>query len=149
MQTTNQLGCNILEMLLAGDLPVLATLRNQLEHTTVRSRNFSGAGFFTHFSVPQEMPTLSTNVNFEIGGLSAEIGGVLCGFILFVRGGAVDFLEGFVYGNEPWPSTPVPERIGYLRHPETGNPRLVECAERDYAALEANLGGRRSDVLEQ
>jgi hypothetical protein len=61
----------------------------------------------------------------------------------------VEQLTSFVYGNEPWPSTPVPERICNLRHPETGNPRLVECAERDYAALEAKLGGRRSDVLEQ
>ena len=45
-------------MLLAGEHPALAVLRDQLAAAEVIEREFSGVGFFTHFRVPACSPRL-------------------------------------------------------------------------------------------
>jgi len=90
-------------MLLDGDDPVLAVLREQLRVATILERRMTGVGFYTNFSVaPAALPVFK-NPSFEIGDVTAQIEGVQhsAGFLLFVRDGFLSFLEGFTY-DEPW-----------------------------------------------
>jgi hypothetical protein len=95
----------VLDKLLAHDGEPFDTLRQQLAHSSVSKREFSGVGFFTHFSVPAQAPVLRNLRDAELGDVEAEITGLQhgAGFLLFVRGSVVSFLEGFSY-DEPWPS---------------------------------------------
>jgi len=71
----------------------------QVAALTVRSRENTGAGFFTHFdvdnsSVTNPLPDLrSLSVEAEVEGLSDGLG-----FILWVKEGRIDFLEGYTFG---------------------------------------------------
>ncbi len=46
----------VMEMLLAGENPVLAILREQFAASDVVNCEFTGAGFYTTFSVPEGAP---------------------------------------------------------------------------------------------
>lgn len=96
----------VMDSLLAGKHPILAALRAQLQAAAILKREFSGVGFFTTFKLPDPYPPLpSVSKNMEIGDVTAEIPGLEggAGFILFVREGGLDFLEGYTFGTEEWP----------------------------------------------
>jgi hypothetical protein len=95
----------VLDKLLAHDGEPFDTLRQQFAHSSVSKREFSGVGFFTHFSVSTEAPVHRDLRDAALGDVETEIAGLQhgAGFLLFVRGGVVSFLEGFSY-DEPWPS---------------------------------------------
>jgi hypothetical protein len=95
----------VMTALLAGDDPILAILRNQYAVATVSDRKFSGVGFFTTYSIPPHLPRVEPH-NFHIGDIHVEVSGVSAGvgIVLFVRDGAIDFLEGFTYDG-PWPDS--------------------------------------------
>jgi hypothetical protein len=90
-------------MLLAGEGPTLEQLRRQLAAATVASREHAGNGLFTSFAVPAEL-RLSFNT-LQLEGVAATITGLQngAGFVLFVRDGVLDFLEGFTH-REEWPA---------------------------------------------
>jgi hypothetical protein len=94
----------IMSMLLVGEHPVLDILRTQLESCTVAKREFTGAGVFVTFSVPETAPQLPQKDSFSFGDVGADIHGLQhgAGFVLWVREGVLDFLEGYTY-DEPWP----------------------------------------------
>ena|SRR5579875_4153130 len=94
----------VLQMLLAGDDPVLITLRCQLKLAKRRSREYTGVGFFTHFDVPKEAPQFSGNPSIKFGDVIAEMDGLQrgAGFLLFIQNGVLSMLEGYTY-EEPWP----------------------------------------------
>jgi hypothetical protein len=94
----------IMSMLLAGDEHPLVALREQVHRASVVNRTFSGCGFFTEFSVPSEVARVDP-LNFEIGDVRLELSGVKhgAGVLLFVRDGVLSMLEGYTYGEEPWP----------------------------------------------
>jgi hypothetical protein len=111
-------------MLLTGDQPVLAALRSQAKRSTVVSREYTGVGFFCHFAVSEETPSLPQTANFELGDVSAEIKGLAqgAGFVLFVRNGRMVTLEGFSY-DEPWPEVADDFVLSYWIEPRTFSPR--------------------------
>lgn len=82
----------------------LQILAQQTEKATVGKRDFTGAGFFTHFDVSPDCPLLVGMPSFTFGDVQAEIDGIAhgAGFLLFVRNGKIDCLEGYTY-DEPWP----------------------------------------------
>jgi hypothetical protein len=93
----------VLDKLLAGDHPVLKALRGQADGARLSSRELTGAGFFCVFEVfGPPLPT--SHRNFEIGDVNARIEGLShgAGFVLFVRDGRLNMLEGYSY-EEPWP----------------------------------------------
>ncbi len=139
MTSPNELERKLAQSLLQGDHPSLLVLRAQWDLASVKSREFSGAGFFTNFTLPETAPNLGQNINFEIGDVNGDISGVACGFLLFVRSGLIDFLEGHVWGGERFPLTPVIDRLYFVRHEDANNPRLVESPVRDYEALVRKL----------
>ena len=98
----------VLDAILEGDHPTLDILRAQARRMVLESREFSGAGFFLDFVVPEELAAPIPDA--VIGDVTAEIPGLRhgAGFLLFIRNGRISFLEGFSYG-EDWP----PEVTGY------------------------------------
>jgi hypothetical protein len=135
MTAPNELEQQLAQSLLQGDHPSLSVLRAHWSVATVKSREFSGAGFFTNFSIPAQAPNLGLSVNFEIGDVNGVVSGVACGFLLFVRGGLVDFLEGHVWGDQQFPANPVIDRLSFVRHKDANDPMLVESPARDFEAL--------------
>jgi hypothetical protein len=97
----------VMDRLLAGDSPALKTLRQQLAVASVSNREFSGIGFFTHFLVPETVERLAGNGNLTLD-VFADLEGVEsgAGFILFIKDGALDMLEGYVQVGK-WPDVPV------------------------------------------
>lgn len=104
-----ELERRVMEMLLAGDHPMLETLRQQFQHANVAKREYTGVGFFTHFEVPADVRRLPNNRSFELRdvfGASPDGPQREFGFILFIRDGVIDFLEGFTfYDRFPQPET--------------------------------------------
>jgi len=82
-------------------------LLQQYAVAEVVSREFTGHGFFTDYSVPSITCVLPNSENIELGCLG-ELEGVRngVGFILFIREGVIQTLEGYTY-EEEWP-----EKIG-------------------------------------
>jgi hypothetical protein len=131
----NELERNVLAMLLAGDHPVLAVLREQFAVVDVESREFSGAGFFTELRVPPSARRLEGHPRLIIGDVYAEVSGLErpVGFLLFVSGGALDMLECFIHDDQ-WP-TPPPTlvRAYYVRTRERSE--VVEAPSRDLQSV--------------
>jgi hypothetical protein len=96
----------VLEKLLQKHGQPFDTIRDQLAHASVSSREFTGVGFFTHFSIPPEAPVRRDLASAELGNVSAKIRGLEdgAGFLLFIRDGAISFLEGYTYGGAAWPN---------------------------------------------
>jgi len=114
-----------MELLLAGDDPTLNVLREQYRVAYVMKRELTGAGFHLAFSVAPAAPRLDARRSLHFGDVKAEIEGLQYGasFVLHVRDGAIDSLEGFSY-DEPWPANVHRFRLSY-----------IEGDERDLAAL--------------
>lgn len=124
-----QLEDDVLNMLLAGDDPVLAVLRAQLERSK-RTRRFSGAGFFADFFVAKETPRLAGAASFSFGDVIGAVEGLQygAGFVLFVEEGILKMLEGYSY-EEPWPAIITNYKLSYMTQ-----------GARDMMALRANPG---------
>jgi hypothetical protein len=130
----NEFESRLMEVLLRGDHPVLAVLRAQLEGASVSKREFTGVGFFTTFAVPLTAPRLAVRHPGHLGrDVYADVPGVEngAGFVLFLKDGALDFLEGFTYGEEQFPAEPKNVRLHYLRPGHPGSAELAETAARD------------------
>lgn len=96
----------VLDKLLDGDHAVLKALREQLRTCSVRKREMTGCGFFTELEVDRTLAAAPTNVEkLRIGDAEARITGLEhgAGFVLFVREGYLDMLEGYSF-DEPWPA---------------------------------------------
>jgi hypothetical protein len=95
----------VLEKMLAKSGEPFDTIRDQLAHASVSSREFTGVGFFTHFAVPSEAPVRRDLASAEIDGVGAQIPGLQdgAGFLLFIRDGIISFFEGYTYGDAAWP----------------------------------------------
>jgi hypothetical protein len=96
----------VLSLLLQGSDPVLIGLRAQWEAASVRQRELSGVGFFTHFDLPENVRKV-TPADFELSDVYLELEGLEhgAGVVLFVRGGVLEMLEGLTF-DEPWPNPP-------------------------------------------
>ena len=108
----------VLTKLLDGEHPVLETLRAQLESCEIESRDCTGVGIYLNFHVLSEAPILRGIADFHIGDVIADIPGLSrgAGFVLFVKGGRLSFLEGYSYG-EPWPQAIDQYRLRYAAQP--------------------------------
>ena len=124
----------VIAMFLRGDHLVLKSLMIQLHVVTVHSRQRSEAGFYTDFTIPDDIPSIPGKDSFVLSDVVGEIEGLQngAGFALFIRGGKLAFLEGFSY-DEPWPSTVLSFNLKYMNG-----------EKRDFEALSKILGG--SDV---
>jgi hypothetical protein len=94
----------VLGTLLRGDDPTLVVLREQYENAEVISRERTGVGFYTKWSVPANLPRLPRRPNFKLGQVSGSAANVRhgVGFVLFIKDGAIHMLEGYTF-DEQWP----------------------------------------------
>ncbi|MBB5056495.1 hypothetical protein HDF16_001180 [Granulicella aggregans] len=83
-----------------------AALSVQLAESTLESREHNGYGFYTTFHVsdgtepiPPPVPLIDRRF-----AASTVVGGQLCGFLLWILNGKIDFLEGYPLGGDEWPS---------------------------------------------
>jgi hypothetical protein len=102
-----ELEHTVLQAFLQSELEDVCVLGEQLASCSLKSREHNGYGFYTNFQV-DDIPPRCAKENFELGGVSVVLSGQLCGFLLFVREGKVEFLEGFPLGGDEWPT---PENI--------------------------------------
>lgn len=103
-----------MEKLLAGDHPTLAALRAQFEATVAEGRDFTGVGFFTHYSVPADAPVASPQ-RFQLTDLHLELAGTAhgAGVVLFIDSGVLETLEVYMWA-EDWPEAPQLTGMYYL-----------------------------------
>jgi hypothetical protein len=109
-----------LKQLLAGEDPVLAGLRKQLAVADIRSREFTGVGFYVNFDLPKHVPrlheVLRVKPEFWLTGVKATVDSLEhgVGFLLHVKDGLLDFLEGYTYG-ESWPQNIRSFEVQYIK----------------------------------
>lgn len=117
MEGLTQLEQAVLDKLLAGDDPMLVALRSQADRARVTRCEYTGVGFYCWFDVPEGAPKAGDG-DYTLGDVSANIEGLEhgAGFVLFVRGGRPDNLEGFSY-DEPWPDHIGQFELSYLSEP--------------------------------
>jgi hypothetical protein len=108
----------VLDKLLAGNHPVLASLRRQAADAELIRRERTGVGFYCHFAIPLDIPAAPVATDFTIGDVTAAVDGLAhgAGFMLFVEDGRISLLEGFSY-DEPWPSEVGGYRLTYISEP--------------------------------
>ncbi len=89
----------------------LKLLSIQLRHAIILSREMTGHGFYTRFSIGEGALRLPNHQSFWFGTVSADIPGLEhgAGFQLYIKDGAASELEGFCYLG-PWPD-PWPGQI--------------------------------------
>ena len=95
----------VMMTLLAPDHPVMHALRRQYEVCGVARREFTGVGFFSKLVVAGGAAAAPvTRKTIALGDATATIDGLKrgAGFVLFVRDGVLETLEGFTF-DEPWP----------------------------------------------
>jgi hypothetical protein len=84
-------------------------IRSQIAVAEIVERDFSGAGFFSRFRIPDNVRRLSPRRTVAASAGATFAGGEHgMGIILFVTpDGKIDFLEGFTYG-EYWDPSYLP-----------------------------------------
>lgn len=93
----------ILPLLIEGEHPALAALREQYRHASIKQVEFTGVGLLVDFEVPGDTALVSPR-DFAGGFASITLAGARlgAGCVLFVRDGRLSTLEGFTYDDE-WP----------------------------------------------
>jgi len=107
----------VTQKLLAGDHPVLITLKEQLKFSSVKKRTRTGVGFFTEFQIGLEAKSIDIGIaDFILTDVKADIDGLKhgAGFALHISNGFLDMLEGYCY-DEIWPRKIDAFSIEYLR----------------------------------
>jgi len=100
----------VLAKLLSGAHPVLDVLRRQVHRAAVKDRELTGVGFFTTFDIPADAPRTPGRHAYRLGDVLAHFEPLRhgAGFVLFVRDGVADMLEGYTF-DEAWPDEPWPD----------------------------------------
>jgi hypothetical protein len=103
----------VMQALLDGDDDILSILREQLKSTLVVKRKMTGVGFYTTFEVSADVPRAGDE-SFKFGDVVASIFGLKhgAGFLLYVKLGVLQMLEGYSY-DEPWPQETSEFKLSY------------------------------------
>ncbi|WP_036168075.1 hypothetical protein [Noviluteimonas dokdonensis] len=102
MQLTDlpQVERDALHLLLEGESPTLIALRAQLRHLASVTRSPDAVGVYIDFHLDSRAIPLPGAQDFELSDVVADSPGAEpVGFILFIRGGLVSLLEGYVAGD--------------------------------------------------
>ena len=104
MTAVTALEKEVICKLLSGTDTSFEVLRRQFESAVILDRRMTGVGFFTTFSLPENVETLDDQT-LRLGNVVADIPGLQsgAGFLLFVEHGKLCQLEGYTFGDEVWP----------------------------------------------
>lgn len=102
----NLLEGEALRLLLDGDDPTLAVLREQLSSVVDVRREYTGVGEFLNFRLAPDSPRLPGNASFAIVDVWCEVEGQELGasIVLFVEAGVISFLDIAAFGDS-WPTS--------------------------------------------
>lgn len=116
--------------ILRHDHPIADALRAQLDVCRIKSRRFTGVGFFTDLVVPQAL-AIEDIGHLHLGDADADIHGVAhgAGFVLFIADGMLAMLERFTY-DEPWPDVVGRCTVRPLDHIDPPDLRALDRAKR-------------------
>ena len=134
----------VMSKLLEGDDPVLEILRKQYENAKTIDKYFTFKGFFIEYSIPENLPRVDSPKNFEVGDLSGNINGTFVLFILFIRNGVIDFLEGCT-AFEPWPQPIQSYDLVYTVKNRKDPRKQSVSKQRDMKTLRTQLEERKSN----
>lgn len=97
----------VMEMIAKENPKFEAKIMAQYEKAHVIKREFMGHGFFTNFEVTDPADSLGDGYDNQLGNLTVEFPGVKYGacFVLFIKNGFIEMLEGAVNGDDPWPES--------------------------------------------
>jgi hypothetical protein len=97
----------VMEMIAKENPKFEAKIMAQYEKAHVIKREFTGHGFFTNFEVTDPADSLGDGYDNQLGNLTVEFPGVKYGacFVLFIKNGFIEMLEGAVNGDDPWPES--------------------------------------------
>jgi hypothetical protein len=128
----NEMEQQVMDLLLQGDHPLLATLREQFVVADVSRREYTGAGFFTNFAIPATAPRLPFKRRLVFCDVYADLTGLEhgAGFLLFIDDGTLNFLECSICEPE-WPTDAKLVRAYYMHAKRPSDPSLVKTKERD------------------
>lgn len=117
-----------MDKLLDGEDHLLGILQEQYKRSTVKSREFTGVGFYTTFTLDKNVPKAEYKNTFQIGDVIGEVKGINngIGFILFIKDGLINILEGYTYGDEKWPESIEEYKLLYI----SGDKRNWKSLER-------------------
>lgn len=112
-KSIEQLANEVAELLLSGNHPNLAVLREQYDRADYEIRT-TGVGFFVEFTVPADVDPIPVSEDFQLGGVQADVDELEygMGFVLFVRDGRISLLEGYTY-EEPLPEAVTNVSVDY------------------------------------
>jgi hypothetical protein len=117
---------DVIEKLLAGPGPLLGELREQFARSSVAERSHTASAFYTEIYVPGAEPVPGSGT-LTMGDVAVESPELRrgAGFVLWVKGRVLSFLEGYTFGM-PWPAEgPVTYSLYYT----DGDERLQTIAE--------------------
>lgn len=103
----------VMQELLDGDDDILSILREQLKAAQVVKRELTGMGFYTTFEVSADAARAGDQT-FKFGDVVASLPGLKhgAGFLLYVKLGVLQMLEGYSY-DEPWPQETSEFKLSY------------------------------------
>jgi len=105
----------IMEKLLEGEETTLEILREQFKNGKISETEFTGYGFFSSFVIPDDV-SRTKKESFQIDDLHVDVkklsNGI--GFVLFIKNGIINQLEGFTYGDEECPENIEITNISYI-----------------------------------
>jgi hypothetical protein len=93
----------LMDMLLAGDHELFASLKRQYESAIITRRGFNAYAFFADFSVKDEAAAIS-NKNFVLADVGIDYDGTKFAYEikLFIDGGFISCLLGYAYKADDW-----------------------------------------------
>lgn len=88
--------------LLIGNNKILS---NQFRHSVIKEEN-DEVGYFAYLSVNKSMvPAYTDEIHFGNVVGKTKDGEVVVAFVLYMKDGYLDCLEGFTFGNKKWPES--------------------------------------------
>ncbi|MDP9190534.1 MAG: hypothetical protein M3P06_02380 [Acidobacteriota bacterium] len=111
--TIDEFERQVITALLAGDDPILETLRQQYAAASARGREKKATGFVTRFDVPQDVPAIERKL-LHLDDLQLQLAGVAtpADVSVHVHNGRLRSLECFIYGGA-FPEEPAIEAAWY------------------------------------
>jgi hypothetical protein len=109
---------DVITMLLAGDHPVLAAVRDQFAVAEIDSRKYTGVGYYLNFNLPTSHPKLHELLPikkyFLLGDVDVMLGEekIWGTVILWIEDGRISSLECVTY--DEWPDEGFSYEISYF-----------------------------------
>jgi hypothetical protein len=108
----------VIEKLLAQGPTILEPLKQQAGAASVSRREHTGVGFFTEIVLPPNVTRAKIAPRAHLSDVDAHMPNLRngAGFVLFLKDGALERLEGYTY-DEPWPDRTDEFTLSYRKLP--------------------------------